>query len=167
MLLRLYERYGNQIFASENQLTPVDFFYPHWFHIYLASVFSVSGAPSTNTYFLLNFTNVFGMLALYLLALSFFKNGNQRLAVIALAFTLFSGFGLGYDLWLRFAGAFPGDTLMRLYQSSISSFDIMLANTYFGSDQPSLTSGLQVMALPALVMLLALTNRGDLKGGTR
>jgi hypothetical protein len=162
---RLYETYGNQIFGASESL--VTAFYPNWFHIYLASLFSLSGIPSTNTYFLMNFTNIFGLLAFYVLARSFYKRDSKKIAAIALALTLFSGFGWAYDLWLRFAGIFSGDLLTRLYQASIASYDILFANTYFGSANPDLTSDLQVMALPALLMLLALTNRDDLKGRTR
>jgi hypothetical protein len=161
---RLYERFGNQVFVSQSLVTS---FYPNWFHIYLASLFSLSGIPSTNTYFLMNFTNIFGLLAFYVLACTFFKSDSRKIAATALALTLFSGFGWAYDLWLRFAGTFSGDLLTRLYQSSISSYDILFANTYFGSANPDLTSDLQVMALPALLMLLALTNRDNLKGPTR
>jgi hypothetical protein len=160
----LYERFGNRILAS-GQL-PYYYFYPQWFHIYLASLFAVSGVPSTNTYFSVNFTNIFGLLALYLLARSYF--GRRRgLATSTMALALFSGFGWAYDLWLRVTGAYTGDLLMQLYHASISTFDIAFPNTYFGSAHPDLTSELQVMALPALLMLLTLTNRNDLKNTTR
>lgn len=164
---RLYEAFGNQVFATK--LMPYGAFdtYPRWFHIYLGSLFSISGAPSTNTYSLINFTNIFGLLALYLLAVSLFKKENRAIAVLALVLALFSGFGWVYDLWLRSGGAFSGNVLMQFDQASVSTFDILFANSYFGSDHPTLTTGLQVMALPATLMLLTLTNRGDLKGWTR
>jgi hypothetical protein len=158
---RLYEMYGNQVLATK--LEPYYVNYPQWFHIYLASLFSVSGVPSTNTCFMINFMNAFGLLALYLLARSFFKRESGSVGALAMALALFSGFGWVYDLWLRVVGAYPGDVLMRLYQTSISTYDVAFANTYFGSAHPELTSDLQVMALPALLMLLMLTNRSDLR----
>lgn len=162
----LYERYGNPILAT--RLIPYAYgFYPQWFHIYLASLLSISGAPLTNTYFAINFTNIFGLLALYLLALSFFKSEKRKLAALTLALALFSGFGWAYDLWLRLTGGYSNDVLTQLVRAAESSYDILFPNTYFGSAHPELTSDLQVMALPALVMLLVLTNRGDLKGWMR
>jgi hypothetical protein len=164
---RLYEAYGNQVFTTG--LMPYSAFnsYPRWFHIYLGSLFAISGAPSTNTYAFIDFTNIFGLLALYLLAVSLFRKGNKAIAAVALALALFSGFGWTYDLWLRNIGAYSGNLLMQFDQASISAFDVLFANTYFGSDHPTLTSGLQVMALPGILMLLFLTNRGDLRDWTR
>ena len=157
---RLYERYGNTLFV--NGLQPTTLEYPRLFQIYLASLFSTSGAPTTNTYSLISFTNVFGLVALYLLAISFSKKDARNIALISLPLALFSGFGWVYDLWLKLSG-FPGDALSRLYQTSISSYDVFYANTYFGSAHPQLTTALHVMAMPALLSLLWLTNRRDLK----
>jgi hypothetical protein len=176
---RLYETYGNQIFATG--LVPYYAQgrvpnYPQWFHIYLGSLFSVSGAPSVNTYFLISFMNIFGLMALYLLALALFKKGNRAIATVALALALFSGFGWIYQLWLNafgpyslpIVGPYPAaDMLRQLYQTSISTYDVWLANTFFGSAHPDLTSGLQVMALPAMLILLTLTARANLNGSTR
>ena len=162
----LYERYGNPILAT--RMIPYAYgFYPQWFHIYLASLLSTSGAPLTNTYFAINFLNILGLLALYLLAMSFFKSQKRPVAALTLALALFSGFGWVYDFWLRSTGAYSTDVLTRLVRAAESSYDILFPNTYFGSAHPELTSDLQVMALPALVMLLVLTNRSDLKGWIR
>jgi len=175
---RLYENYGNQVFATGlvpyYAQGPVTY-YPQWFHIYLGSLFSVSGAPSVNTYFLINFTNIFGLLALYLLGLALFRKESRAITTVALALALFSGFGWVYDLWLKASGSYllyslpysAGDVLRRLSQTSISTFDVGLANTYFGSAHPDLTAGLHVMALPALLLLLMLTMRSDLNDWTR
>lgn len=160
-IARLYEKFGNQVFTT--RLQPVNTDYPRWFHIYLGSLFAVSGAPTTNTYLLISFTNMFGLLALYLLASSFSKRSGDKIAPIASVLALFSGLGWTYDLWSKSIG-FPGSPLTRLYQSSISTYDIFFANTFFGSAHPELTTALQVMGLPALLSLLWLTNRDDLRG---
>lgn len=69
-----------------------------WFFIaYLASVFTLSGLPSINSYNLLSFLNVMPLIALFLLTSVFFGRKNPKVSVIAVSvFAFFQGFSWLY-----------------------------------------------------------------------
>ncbi|MFX1521805.1 MAG: hypothetical protein ACFFCD_18015, partial [Promethearchaeota archaeon] len=84
---------------------------PYWFHIYLASFFSVSGIPPMNSYIILAFLNALFMFPPYLVSTAFFKERKKPAVLSTIIFSIFGGFGWVYVLYLKTQATYPISTV--------------------------------------------------------
>ena len=77
-------------------------FYPWWFHAYMASLFTLSGLPSVNTYVLARIMHFVFWLAFYCMVKELAKGvGNpERMALIATILLVTGGYGGFYAFYL-------------------------------------------------------------------
>jgi len=129
----------------------VDLMHWDWFFTpFLASFFVLSGFPPANGYFALNFLTLVPFLSFYLLVRTLFED--RRLQLLTMLFTLFSGFGWAFFIYLRDIYRIPLGLQDTLYTTSLLTYDVWISNTYLISSMPDLNHPLHVMAFPALMI---------------
>ncbi|MFQ6086117.1 MAG: hypothetical protein ACE5OY_07655, partial [Candidatus Bathyarchaeia archaeon] len=135
------------------------FYTTWWFALYLATFLSYSGLPSANAYYLLNILNPILLLAFYTMLLSFFerrKDEAKNIPIVATVFALFAG--LGWIYWPTIRNRFP--EAAPWYVLSLlggQTYDVWVPNNLsIIASHPDITTPLQLVALPALFLLLCL-----------
>lgn len=142
--------------------------YPWFFGIYLAMLFASSGVPSINAYNSLGFLNIIPLLALFVLAKSFFRNHTHADVIAALCtFLAFftSGFGWTYTLEKTLVSNTP--LSKAIYLSWTKTYDILTPNSFITAGHPDITTPLLLIGLPAMFVLFELVVSAQNELGTR
>lgn len=129
--------------------------YPYLFHIYLASLFSLSGIPSAITEQSLYILNFMPVLAFYLALKSWFnRDEDKRIPTIALLLSTLLGFGGICALYLKFID--PTLSIVPLLAETTSkTYDIYMRILYL----PDIVAPIWSIGLPVFFSLLYFLNK--------
>lgn len=129
--------------------------YPWWFHVYLASLFTLSGLPSINAYSSLNFLNIMPIVAFYVMLSQYFKK-YRKIPIVATVFAFFtSGYGWIYVQFLKAQSPTYHSALQEIiYSAWLKTTDILTPNSFIIAAHPDATTPCQLIGLVSFFMLI-------------
>jgi hypothetical protein len=136
---------------------------PPFVPAFLAGFFSLSGTPSSNAYAAIDFLNMMPVFAFYYFFSRWVPRQKSKAALLAsVLFTLSSGFGWIYllDSSANVEMTSEKDSLDIFNDARIKSFDIFQPSSFVVVENPSITSPLIVVSLPAGLVLFGLIVEG-------
>jgi hypothetical protein len=135
-----------------------DNIYPPFQHAFLANFFALSGIPSVNAYVSINFLNIIPVFAFYYFFTNWLPHYRKAALLGCTLFMLSSGFGWIYVLNLAatYSQSSPYDGFYTMFTAIIKTLDILMPNTFIDVSNPTITTGLVIIVLPAGFVLLGL-----------
>ena len=122
--------------------------------------FMLSGVPSVNAYVSIHFLNIMAVFGFYYFFKKWVPPRWRRAPLIASAlFALGSGFGWIYLFDMTLTDGVPtsvSSAFDLLHTAGQGTSDIRLATNFIISSHPDVTTGIQIMSLPAGFALLGL-----------
>ena len=143
----------------EATLSGEESFYTPFLSGSLGAFFTLSGLPSVNAYASLNFLNIMPVFAYYYFFTKWVPSHRRRAALMAsVLFALSGGFGWIYLLDLSLSASLTShlEALDIMTVASKKSSDIYSPSSFIGVEQPSPTSPLIIIALPAGLLFLGM-----------
>jgi hypothetical protein len=144
--------------------------YPPFLSALLSSFFTISGSPSVNAYASINFLNIVPVFAFYFFFTRWVPTSMRGAGLLAATlFMLSSGFGWVYVLNMAITHHITSQlsALDTLFHGTTKTFDIVYANTFINVGDPSITTGLIIIALPAGFVLLGLVKEKTLSSKSK
>jgi len=148
-------QYLDQFPVYRNLLIPG---YPYLYHIYLATVFSLSGIPSAITEQALCVLSFIPVLAFYSVVKAWFKEKTDKnIPIMATFLSTLLGFGSLYATYLKLTE--PTSNIQHLLTVATSkTYDIYMRAIFL----PSIVAPIVTVGLPAFLMLLFLLRKEDM-----
>jgi Protein of unknown function (DUF1616) len=141
----------------------IDDAYPPFQHAFLAVFFALSSIPSINAYVSINFLNIIPVFAFYYFFTNWLPNYKKVALMASTLLMLSSGFGWIYVLNLAATNiaSSPSDGFSLLYAAIVKTFDILTPNTFIDVANPTITTGLIIIVLPAGFVLLGMIKESN------